>query len=106
MDRVRLGVAGIGNIAKLNIAGYLSDPRCDVVALADPREDKVRRMAAEWDVPRVHTSLDALLADDEVDAVEILTPTFMHKDHVIAAARAGKHISVQKPMANTVTDCR
>jgi predicted dehydrogenase len=105
-DKVRLGVAGIGNIATLNVAGYRSDPRCEIVALADPREDKARRIAEEWGVGRVHTSLDALLADDEVDAVEILTPTYMHKDHVVAAARAGKHISVQKPMANSVADCR
>ena len=59
-----------------------------------------------WGVPKVYDSLDAILADDEIDAVEILTPTFMHKDHVIAAARAGKHISVQKPIANSVADAR
>src|SRR5260370_30758633 len=78
VDRVRMGIVGVGNIAPLNVAGYLEHERCDVVALCDPREDKVRQMAAEWDVPTVYTSLDDLLADDQVDAVEILTPTHLH----------------------------
>jgi predicted dehydrogenase len=106
LDRVRIGIVGVGNIAPLNVAGYLEHPDCDVVALCDPREDKARAMAAEWGVPAVYTSLPDLLADPGVDAVEILTPTHMHKEHVLAAVAAGKHVSVQKPIANTVADAR
>ena len=106
VDRVRLGIVGIGNIAPINAAGYLEHPLCDVVAICEPREEKARRVAAEWGVPKVYTDLDALLADDEIDAVEILTPTHMHRDHVVAAARAGKHVSCQKPIANSVAEAR
>ena len=106
MDRVRLGIVGIGNIAPINAAGYLEHPLCDVVAICEPREEKARRVAAEWGVPKVYTDLDSLLADDEIDAVEILTPTHMHRDHVVAAARAGKHVSCQKPIANSVAEAR
>ena len=49
MDRVRMGIVGIGNIAPLNVAGYLDHDRCDVVALCDPREDKAREMARTSD---------------------------------------------------------
>jgi predicted dehydrogenase len=106
MDRVRLGVVGVGNIAPLNVAGYLGHERCDVVALCDPRAELAERRAREWDVPRIYTDLDELLADADVDAVEILSPTHLHREHVVAAARAGKHVSCQKPMANSVADCR
>jgi predicted dehydrogenase len=106
MDRVRMGIVGVGNIAQLNVRGYLAHKQCDVVALCDPREDKVADMARQWGVPKTYTDLDKLLADDEIDAVEILTPTYLHHDHVIAAARAGKHISCQKPMSNSVAECR
>ncbi len=75
-------------------------------ALCDPREEVLARRAREWGVQRCYTDLHAMLADDEIDAVEILSPTHLHKDHVIAAARAGKHVSCQKPMANSVADCR
>ncbi|MHB8341905.1 MAG: Gfo/Idh/MocA family protein [Mycobacteriales bacterium] len=106
MDRVRLGIAGIGNIAALNAAGYLAHEACEVVALCDPRRDKAERMAREWGVPRTYTDLADLLAAPDVDAVEILTPTYLHAGHVVAAARAGKHISVQKPVANSVAEAR
>jgi predicted dehydrogenase len=61
-------------------------------------------MAAAWDVPRTYTRLEDLLADDGVDAVEILTPTHLHKEHALAAIAAGKHVSCQKPIANSVAD--
>lgn len=106
MERVRLGIAGVGNIAQLNVPGYLAHPACDVVAVCDPRVDRVREQAHAWGVPRVYGDIGELLADDEVDAVEILTPTYLHTDHVLAAARAGKHVSCQKPVANSVADAR
>ena len=63
MDRVRIGIVGVGNIAPLNVAGYHEHERCDVVALCDPREDKARAMAAEWGVP--HVKLLAIIAARE-----------------------------------------
>ena len=104
--RPRIGIVGAGNIASLNVAGYLEDPRCDVVAVCDPKEGRAAEAARAWGVDRSYTDLADLLADPEVDAVEILTPTFLHHDHVLAAVEAGKHVSCQKPLANTVTEAR
>ena len=72
MDRVRIGIVGVGNIATLNVPGYLAHESCDVVALCDPRADVLERRAREWQVDRTYTDLDALLADPDIDAVEIL----------------------------------
>ncbi len=104
MDRVRIGILGTGNIAPLNVAAYLKHPNCDVLAVCDTREHKAREAAEQWGVPKVYTDMDAMLADPDLDAVEILTPTMLHKDHVLAALQAGKHVSVQKPIANSVRD--
>jgi predicted dehydrogenase len=106
MERVRLGVVGAGNIAATNVKGYLEDPRCDVVAVCDNDEKVGRQAAKEWGAPSFYTDLDAMLSDPTIDAVEILTPTHLHRDHVIAALEAGKHVSVQKPAANTIEDAR
>ncbi len=106
MDRVRIGILGTGNIAPLNVAGYLEHPQCDVVAVCDNRLDKARAAADEWGASKVYTDIEQLLTDDEIDAVEVLTPTMLHKEHVIAALRAGKHVSCQKPIANSVADGR
>jgi predicted dehydrogenase len=106
VDKVRLGILGLGNISPLNVPGYLEHPKCEVVALCDARLERANHLAKEWGVPRVYASLEGLLADDDVDAVEILTPTYLHAEHVIAVARAGKHVSCQKPIANSVADAR
>lgn len=106
MDKLRLGILGTGNIADLNVAGYLADDRCDVLAVCDRDGEVAKAAAARWNVPRVYTDLDQLLDDPEIDAVEVLTPTHLHRDHVIAALEAGKHVSCQKPVANSVDDGR
>ena len=105
-DRIRLGVIGVGNIARLNVRGFLDHPNCDVVALCDTSIERAEGLAKEWGIPDVYDRVEDLLADESIDAVEILTPTYLHHQHVIAALEAGKHVSVQKPIANTVEDAR
>jgi len=105
-DRIRLGVIGVGNIARLNVRGYLEHPNCDVVALCDANLGRAEGLAKEWGIPDVYDRIDHLLGDESLDAVEILTPTYLHHQHVMAALEAGKHVSVQKPIANTVDDAR
>jgi len=97
---------GAGNIASLNVAGYLDDHRCQVVAVCDPVEGRAAAAAEAWGVASAYTDLDAMLADPGIDAVEILTPTNLHHDHAVAALAAGKHVSCQKPLANSVTEAR
>jgi predicted dehydrogenase len=106
MDRVRIGIIGVGNIATLNVPGYLEHEKCEVVALCDPRPEVLDRRRREWEVGRGYAEVDALLADEAIDAVEVLSPTPLHAEHAIAALRAGKHVSVQKPIANSVSEAR
>ena len=105
MDRLRLAIVGCGNISRLNAPGYLQHPRCDVVALCDPVPGRAKRRAAEWGIrPRLYEDLAHVLDDSAVDAVELLTPTWMHADQIVAALGAGKHVSCQKPLAITVAE--
>ena len=104
-DTVRLAIVGCGNICQLNAPGYLAHPRCQVVALCDTDRPRAERRAREWGIsPRIYTDLAALLEDPGVDAVELLTPTYLHADQVVAALRAGKHVSCQKPLSVTVAE--
>ena len=104
MQRIRLGVLGAGNIADLNVAGYLEDPRCEVIAVCDVMADSAAAAGERWNVPKIYTDLDRFLADPDFDAVEILTPTYLHHGHVLDALAAGKHVSVQKPVSNTIDE--
>ncbi len=104
MENVRLGIIGAGNVSGLNVPGYLGHARCEVVALCDSNFERARARAIAWGVPEVYESVDDLLAVDAIDAVEILTPTYLHAEHVTKAALAGKHVSCQKPMAASVEE--
>lgn len=100
MDRVRIGVVGCGNISQQNIRGYVQHPGAEVVALCDTRRERAEARASEFGIsPRITTDFAELIADVEVDAVELLTPTFLHAEQIVAALDAGKHVSCQKPIA-------
>ncbi len=103
MDTVRLGVIGAGNIAAMNVKGYLLHPQCEVAAVCELDERVGREAAASWGATW-YGDLADLLADASIDAVEILTPTHLHHDHAIAALEAGKHVSIQKPVANSIDE--
>ena len=100
MDKVRLAIVGCGTISQMSAHGYLMHDRCEVTALCDPLVERAELRAREWDIsPRIHTSYEDVLNDSNVDAVELLTPTFLHAEQIVAGLEAGKHVSCQKPTA-------
>jgi predicted dehydrogenase len=102
--RLRLAVVGAGNVAPLHLPGYLDHPRCDVVTVCDTVGERAAGLAGRFGIPQWTTRFDEVLADPSIDAVELLTPTHLHVEHALAALAAGKHVSCQKPVANSVDD--
>jgi predicted dehydrogenase len=102
-DRVRVGIVGGGRNADLNVIGWLEHPAGEVTAVCDVDEATRTRRAAEWGC-KAYANLDEMLADPRVDAVEILTPHHLHMPHAIAALRAGKHVSLQKPPTRSLAE--
>lgn len=102
MSVVRWGVLSTAKIGRTKvIPGIQAAASCEVVALASRDADAARRVADELGIPRAHGSYEALLADPEVDAVYIPLPNDLHPAWTIAAARAGKHVLCEKPLAMT-----
>jgi predicted dehydrogenase len=101
MDKLRVGIIGTGRISDLHAIEYLANPRTEIVAAADAVVENARRRGQAWGVRDDHIfgSYHDLLALPDVDLVEILLPHHLHCQATIDAAAAGKHISVQKPMA-------
>src|SRR5215211_2079951 len=101
MDTFGVGIAGAGTIGAVH-AGALDElPGTRLVAVAEAREVTGRNLAeahgAEW-----HADLGELLAREDVDVVVLCTPSGLHPDEAVAAARAGKHVITEKPMAITL----
>jgi phthalate 4,5-cis-dihydrodiol dehydrogenase len=104
-DVLFLGVAGLGRAFMLTLPGLLRDPRVRLVAAADPRADARERFARDFHA-RAYESVEAMCADPRVQVVYVATPHETHAEHAIAAARAGKHVLVEKPMALTLEEGR
>jgi phthalate 4,5-cis-dihydrodiol dehydrogenase len=105
MRRLRLGVAGLGRAFTLMLPTFAADPRIALVAATDPRSEALERFVADFG-GRAHSSIEALCADTEVDAIYLATPHELHAAHAVLAATHGKHLIVEKPMAITLDECR
>jgi predicted dehydrogenase len=100
MTSLRIGVLSTADIARRKvIPGLRRTARCEVVEIASRDAARARQVAAELDIPTSHDSYEALLADPSVDAVYIPLPNHLHAEWTIAAARAGKHVLCEKPLA-------
>ena len=104
LEEVRVGFVGAGRISGLHAPGYLGHPRARIVAVCDRDPARAQAQADAWGACRVYADLEALLLDEEVNAVEILTPHHLHEAHAIAALEAGKHVSLQKPPTRTLEE--
>ena len=102
---IRFGLLGCGRIAKRHselLGGNHVDQAC-LAAVCDPVRARADELAAKFDVPALYV-IDDLLARTDIDAVAVLTPSGLHPEHVIACAKAGKHVVVEKPMALRLDD--
>ncbi len=104
--RVRLGVIGCGGKAFGGTRNLRGHGACDIVALADPNQPNTGRYAQAFQVPadRCFQDFRELLALADVDAVLVGTPDHWHVPASIAAAKAGKHVYCEKPLANTIAE--
>jgi predicted dehydrogenase len=105
MNMLRIGVLSTANIATEKvIPGMRRAARVEVAAIASRDAAQALATAERLGIPRAHGSYEALLADPEVDAVYIPLPNHLHAAWTIAAARAGKHVLCEKPLAMTAAE--
>ena len=100
----KVGLIGYGFMGKMHSQCYQASSQAKVVALTDvdaPKREEARaKLGCE-----VYESMDKMLVSAEIDVVDVCTPTFLHEECVLAAARAGKNIMCEKPMSLTVESC-
>ena len=97
-DKLRWGIIGTGTIAKTFAKGVADSTSGVVVAVGSRDQRSADAFADAFGIPRRHPSYDALLADEQVQAVYISTPHPLHKQWAVKAAAAGKHILCEKPI--------
>jgi predicted dehydrogenase len=104
MNQIKVAIVGCGRISDLHQLGYRGRSDARIVAVCDSNRVRASKKSKEWGVDKVYTDYQQVLNDKEVDLVELLTPHHLHCPMTVQAAQAGKHISVQKPMALTAQE--
>ena len=107
MAKLGWGVIGIGNIVQTTMApAMVEEPECELVAGVSRDQDRADEFGRQFGARFAYTDYGQMLANPEVEAVFIATPNAFHAEQVIAAARGGKHVLCDKPLANNVPDAR
>src|SRR5690242_2595025 len=100
MAKIRIGLVGCGFVAELHMHAYRRVYGVDVeVRAVAARGDHVVEFAKRHQIPTVYRSLRDLIADGEIDVVDICTPPNLHATMVVEAMQAGKHVICEKPFA-------
>ena len=99
-----VAVFGCGGVSPAHFSAYAATPKARLVAAVDVRADLARAAAAKWGAPRWYASVEEALADPDVQIADLCLPHHLHAPVAIQAAAAGKHVFVEKPIANTLAE--
>ncbi len=100
---IKVALIGIGGMGKVHFDEYMKNPETQIVAVADVRTDMAKKKVNDENI-RIYADMDELLANEEVDLVDISTPSYMHSELSIKALKKGKHVICEKPMSISSED--
>ncbi|NMA85338.1 MAG: Gfo/Idh/MocA family oxidoreductase [Epulopiscium sp.] len=100
-EKIRFGIIGCGIISKAHASALAESKGGILYSVCDIIEEKAKELAEQYNVEKVYTDYNEMLQDPNVDVVCICTPSGLHGEMCIAAAKAGKHIVCEKPMEIT-----
>ena len=102
---IQLGILGLGRAFTLMLPTFANDKRIKFVAAFDPRKSACDLFTQDFGGVS-HNSAEDLCANPDVEWIYVATPHQLHKDHVCLAAKHGKHVLVEKPMALSMAECQ
>lgn len=103
-DKIKVGIVGAQFAATLHIEAYHRCPYVEVIGVASPYEDELKKFCKTYNVPRYFTDVDEMINSKEIDLISACVPSFLHKEIVIKAAKAGKNVICEKPLATKIED--
>ncbi|MBI4582568.1 MAG: Gfo/Idh/MocA family oxidoreductase [Planctomycetes bacterium] len=107
MNDLRIGIVGLGWVAGAHLETFKAVTGARVTAVCSRQKRDEAALLKQYGVPlKAYTSFEAMLADREIDAIDICTPHPFHAQQAIAAARAGKHLIIEKPISLSFEDAK
>ena len=106
MSKVGIGVIGLGRNGSSFLPIYKKHPNAELVGISDLNPENLARLGSEFEVPVASTDYHDLLKRDDIQVISIHTPDHLHTQPFVDALKSGKHVFVEKPMANSIPDLR
>lgn len=105
-DKIKVGIVGLGRISTLHLEAYETKYgfNAEIVAICDKNKKRLETVSKHYEIDYTYTDYEKFLTNSEIEAVEILTPHEYHAKQTILAAESGKHISLQKVPALSLSD--
>jgi predicted dehydrogenase len=98
MEKVRVGIVGVGLAGRFHYDAYAMIPQAEVVAVASKHLERAEEFARKRGIPDAYDDYRRLLERKDIHLIDVCTPNYLHKQICIEAAQAGKHIVCEKPM--------
>lgn len=107
MKNYNVGIAGYGWVATAHIGAINATANAQVTAIYSSRPLQDAELSAQYGSPiKTYTDLEAMLKDKSLDVISICSYPYQHREHAVAAAKAGKHLIIEKPLALSWEDCQ
>jgi UDP-N-acetyl-2-amino-2-deoxyglucuronate dehydrogenase len=107
MEKFNVGIIGYGWVSTAHIDAINKSSSAQVTAIYSSRKLDASKLSTEWGSPiKTYTDLDEMLRDDNLHVVSICSYPYQHKEHAIKAAKAGKHLIIEKPLALSWEECK
>ncbi|MDR2113241.1 MAG: Gfo/Idh/MocA family oxidoreductase, partial [Candidatus Accumulibacter sp.] len=104
MEKIKVGIIGCGKVSDLHATALKNAPEALFTAVCSRSPDKASRYAERYGV-KGFCDIGEMIAEGGVEAVIVCTPHPAHRDAAVAAAAAGAHVLVEKPLASSLQDC-
>jgi len=104
MEKLKTGIIGTGKVAHLHAAALVKLEESEFTAVYNPKKASAERFATQYGV-KAYTNVEEMIVDGGVQAVTVCTPHPAHAEPTIAAAKAGAHAIIEKPLASSLSDC-
>ena len=106
MNRINIAFSGFGSIGRIHLLGYRdigeyypgSLPEIRIKGLLASTPERGEKAAADAGIEKAYSSFDELVADPEIDVVDIVSPNYLHREQILKAVKAGKHVLCEKPL--------
>ena len=107
VERIGVGIHGAGQAGREHAKAYMANPYAEIIGISSRRKESAERLIDELGLDcTAYDDYEQLLRDERIQAVSVCTPNFQHAQQGIAAAQAGKHIVLEKPVGITLEELR